>query len=293
MNIVGKTLVIINLVFALLVAGFLVIDLSTRTNWKNGFDKLKAELDISRANTQNAQETNKKLLDEKKSAEANLLAVQKKFEEFDKDARQKIKTAEDRARQESDRAAAEQFKSEKAAIENGRLNQEIKDLTALVKNRNQMIVDLQAEANKFRQDAVSNEQKAKSANERSLALLDKLRQKELEAVQRENKKSGSGAGSSPRNSSYENPPTVFVKGLVEKVDSTDPSLGIISIGSDHGLKDGQTLLVYRTSPPEYLGSMLLSDVRPHNAVGRMLPPMSGGQRKTLKIGDEVASRLRP
>jgi hypothetical protein len=292
MNIVGKTLVIINLVFALLVAGFLVLDFATRTNWKTGFDKLKAELDISRANTQNAQETNKKLLDEKKTAEANLLALQKKFEEFDKDARQKIKVAEDRARQESDRAASEQFKSEKVAVENSRLKEEIKDQTELVKKRNEMIVKLQEEANKNRQEALSNEQKAKSANERSLALLERLRNFEIEKAKGEDKKGGSA--SSPRTPDYQNPPTVFVKGLVEKVDTTDPSLGIISIGSDHGLKDGQTLLVYRMSPKaEYLGTMVLSDVRPHTAVGRLLPPMSGGQRKTLKTGDEVASRLRP
>src|SRR5579884_3272941 len=45
MNIIGKTLVILNFIFALVVGGFLVIDFATRTNWKVAYDTLKREMD--------------------------------------------------------------------------------------------------------------------------------------------------------------------------------------------------------------------------------------------------------
>src|SRR4051812_17439051 len=44
MNTIGKILVILNFIFALVVGGFLVIDFATRTNWKGEYDKLKREI---------------------------------------------------------------------------------------------------------------------------------------------------------------------------------------------------------------------------------------------------------
>jgi len=294
MNIVGKTLVIINLVFALLVAGFLVIDFATRANWENGFKQVKSELDISRANTRTAQETNMKLLEEKKTAEANLNALEKKYKAYELETRDSLEKAKSQAEAEAKKAESEQFKSQKILSENARLIEEIKDLTAVVKDRSSKILQLQYDANKYRQEAQANEQKANSANQRSLALLEQLRQKELELVRRENlgKGSSSTAAYSARNPDYRNPPEAYVKGVVEKVSASDPKEAQISIGSDEGLKENNTLDVFRLTPaPEYVGTLRLTYVDHHTAVGRMLPRASAGQRNVLKVGDEVASRI--
>ena len=49
MNTIGKTLVILNLVFALVVGGFLVIDFATRNNWKTAYEALKREMDVAKS----------------------------------------------------------------------------------------------------------------------------------------------------------------------------------------------------------------------------------------------------
>src|SRR5205823_740313 len=50
MNTVGKTLVILNLIFALLTGGFLVIDFATRTNWKNAYEQQQREMVVASGN---------------------------------------------------------------------------------------------------------------------------------------------------------------------------------------------------------------------------------------------------
>ena len=47
MNTIGKILVVLNLVFALLVGGFLVIDFATRSNWKKEYEKLQSEMVVA------------------------------------------------------------------------------------------------------------------------------------------------------------------------------------------------------------------------------------------------------
>jgi len=293
MNIVGKTLVIINLVFALLVAGFLVMDFATRTNWENSFKQVKGELDVSRANTRTAQETNVKLLDEKKTVLADKTALAKEFKDFKDDAEKSIAAANKAKEEETKKAESEQFKSQKILSENARLIEENKDQSATIAKRNGLIKELQYDANKYRQEALANEQKANSANQRSLALLEQLRQKELELVRRENAgKGGSTAAYSPRNPDYRNPPEAYVKGVVEKVSATDPKEAQISIGSDEGLKENNTLDVFRLAPePQYIGTLRVTYVDHHTAVGKLLPRASAGQRNVLKAGDEVASRI--
>ena len=292
MNIVGKTLVIVNMVFALLVAGFLVMDFATRTNYKTYSDKLKAELDVSRANTQTGQETNKKLLDDVKTAQEKLYATQKEFKKYELDKSAEADRLKEQANAEAKKAESEQFKSQRILDENQRLHNEVKESNGLVKKREDMIRTLQDDSNKYRQEALANEQKAKAATERSLALLDRIRQLELDRVRAEQKQTGTTATVSMRSPDYRNPPAAYVKGVITQVDASDPNKAQISIGSDEGLKDGNTLTVYRLGPqPEYVGTIVLREVDHHSAVGKLLPSATGAQKRGLKVGDEVASRI--
>lgn len=292
MNIVGKTLVIVNMVFALLVAGFLVMDFATRMNYKTYSDKLKAELDVARANTQTAQDTNRKLLDEKKSAEGKLGDLEKSFEKYKLEVTANLDREKEKAKAEAKKAEAAQVSKQLILDESTRLQTEVKALNGLVKKREEMIRSLQDDANKYRQEALANEQKTKAANERALALLDRIRQLELDRVKTDLKQTGTTSGVSMRSPDYRNPPAAYVKGVVKEVSAADPSTAQISIGSDEGLKDGNTLTVYRLGPqPEYIGTMVLRDVDHHSAVGKLLPSAGGAQRRGLKVGDEVASRL--
>src|SRR3712207_3885169 len=68
MNSVGKILVFVNLLFALIVGGFLAIDFSTRTNWREYAKELERELEVSRTNTTTLHGTSSKLMAELKGA---------------------------------------------------------------------------------------------------------------------------------------------------------------------------------------------------------------------------------
>ena len=78
MNTMGKILVIINFLFALVIGGFMVIDFARRTNWKAAFDNADAQLRIARNNTDTLAESNRKSLTEIAKLTAELANHEKK-----------------------------------------------------------------------------------------------------------------------------------------------------------------------------------------------------------------------
>ena len=85
-----------------------------------------------------------------------------------------------------------------------------------------------------------------------------------------------------------NPPPEDIKGRIKAADQAS-GLVTINLGSDSGLNKGNTLEVYRLAPkPTYLGTLRITDVRPTEAVGRLV---SSNRRGALQVGDEVASEI--
>jgi hypothetical protein len=75
------------------------------------------------------------------------------------------------------------------------------------------------------------------------------------------------------------------------IKATDPQSGLVtlSIGSDAGLRKGQTLEVYRLKPqPTYLGPIQIIDVHPTEAVARR----TGEPVGAIEVGDRVTSTIR-
>ena len=59
-------------------------------------------------------------------------------------------------------------------------------------------------------------------------------------------------------------------------------------GSDAGASVGAQLQVFRLAPrPEYLGTLVIRAVTPHEAVGQL----QGPKKSQVKVNDEVAARL--
>lgn len=80
-------------------------------------------------------------------------------------------------------------------------------------------------------------------------------------------------------------PCIIRQGKITRVDDGG-QLVLLDIGSDHGLKKGQTLEVYREqAEPEYLGRLTIVDIETTRAVGRLL----SGASKKIKAGDGVGS----
>lgn len=67
----------------------------------------------------------------------------------------------------------------------------------------------------------------------------------------------------------------------------DEDLIEISLGSDDGLKKGHALEVFRAAG-DYLGRVIITDVSPDRAVGRVVPEYRQG---VIRRGDKVATKL--
>jgi len=79
------------------------------------------------------------------------------------------------------------------------------------------------------------------------------------------------------------PPTVH--GRIEAIDNNNNVE--ITLGTDDGLRQGNTLEIYRGD--KYLGRMQLLEVQPHRAVGKVIKEL---QQDVIRSGDEVATRLK-
>jgi len=290
MNTVGKTLVILNFLFAVIVGAFLVVDFATRTNWqsehanlKRQFDVLVADRDVfAKAAAENrnketskelaVEELGRKLRDQEALANAEKINLNEKIFEL----QQKAELADTKLR--------------KTVTDLDTLKIAEADLKNIVKDREQTIVKLQDFVKEFRTKAIANEQLAKSVQDRNEQLL-----KEVQDLGQKLALKNAGGGTegglpSVRNPNEPNPPSTFVKGKIEKVDST--GLVQITLGTDQGVQKNHTLEVFRTLPePRYLGMVRIVNANFNSSVGRLVVPPGTTVRPQLKEGDNAWSKL--
>jgi hypothetical protein len=286
MNTIGKILVILNLVFALVVGGFLVIDFGTRTNWRTAFESLKREMVVGEKNTNISGKTLQDLNNQVRRVEAENAKMKQEIIDNQTVAKAKLDSQKTMFEEEVQRAKDADLSAQKAIAEKERLKEEVKRLAATVQDRDALILSVREDNNKLRTQAIAKEGIAKTTLERNQGLLSQIQDLERKIALRE-----AGVGNENnllKDPSAANPPSTYVKGRIERVDSKDPKVVQISLGTDQGLKRDQTLEVYRLSPePLWLGRIRIMDAREHAAVGRLVPGISG--RGPLQVGDIVAS----
>jgi hypothetical protein len=292
MNYIGKTLVILNLVFALVVGGFLVVDFATRTNWRDQYFKLKDEMQVAKLTVDaedrtlgNYSNENKRLKQERDTAVAQVA------DEQTKNTAQKA-TYEAQLREKDLRVDDVQLAMQKLLAENERFTKENQGLQMVIKQRDETIVIQQADIVKYRNKAVAEESARKNSDDRLAQALERNAEMERELVKKGTGGAGGAAGAEGTVvRGQANPPTVYVEGKIEAIHSQDTGLVQLTVGSDKGLAKNQTLEVYRLQPsPKYLGMIRIVDVTPHNAVGR-LERTGTADRTPLRVGDTVASSL--
>jgi len=294
MNILGKILVFLNLLFALAVGGFLLIDFQTRVNWKKAYKDLEQEMTVSKTNTIALQGTVKKQNDQlvevrqKLVEEQNQRAVAKtNYDKLIDTYKNKMVTEEQLQKAILLAVDSKQKQLEKYALEN-------KTLAGLLDKRDKQVLVLEENKDKYYKEM----QQALNEKDIAVSRLDQL-QKQLKDMtlvlaQKEVGKSPDGKGVSKiKGKNDPNPPPFYIKGTIVKVLPEDNSLVEISLGSDHGLAVGQTLEAFRKQPsPKYLGMVRIEEVTAHKSVGRLIPsPYSAPV--LLKTGDEVASQILP
>ena len=291
MNIVGKILVILNLAFALIVGGFLIVDFATRTNWRKEYESLKKEMDVARQVVDTGGGTLTRITADVKKA--NQERDTARLELADAQLLNKAQEASWKMKlDESDQRFKNADLTTQAALaEKERFSKENQSLLVVLKQRDDVIVKQQADIVTFRNAAVAQESAYKAANERLTQALERIAEMERSYA----KKGGPGAPGAPgapeptaRNQS--NPPPVYVAAKIDSIHPEDKTLVQLDAGSDKGLAKGHTLEAFRLNPPLYLGMIRIVEVTPHTAFGRL--ERSGTANRTpLRPGDGVASSL--
>jgi hypothetical protein len=285
MTILGKILVIVNLVFAL-VTGFLIVTVFvTRTNWRDGYDKLRKRYDIAEANarifSEESKETKNTAETELKKVKADLETKEKQVVDLEKektDNRAEFKSVEQRI-------SLANANTKALTEEISRRKQEIDNLKTAMGEKDQRVADLEQQNKQYRDNAISAEIQYKTEHERNLNLL----QQNAELTKELERRPGvGGAAGAISTTSAKHPPQEDVQGVVLETD-TKHGLITISIGTDAGVVKGNTLEVYRFKPrPEYVGTVTVIDANPHEAVARPITPLRAGP---VQKDDIVASRI--
>src|SRR5262249_24717098 len=287
MTILGKILVIVNLLFSLVTGALIIMVFLTGTNWSAAYTNLDQKYTAARTSitalTAEVEEKEKK----KQEVETALAA--------EKAARQKDALDSKQALDDRDttvRGLQAQVESVKANLQAAtadlkRREQEVTNLNAVAADKDKKLSDLENANKDFRDRAVAAELAFKSAEERNRLLLDQLEKmaRDYERVLA-TRAGGTGSAGTAQNQRV---PTLDLKGAVLE---SDPKSGLvtISLGSDSGLEVGNVLQVYRTEPtPEYVGAIQIVDTQYKQAVGRAKMPLRAGP---IQKGDTVASRIR-
>ena len=291
MNTTGKVLVFLNLVFALVVGGFLALDYQTRQNHQIPLAKHVEELKIARVNNAALSATSESLVTQLTAAKNDLeakkleLAVQQaKFATDNAEMEAKLKDAEARGK-------LTDINFEKALAAQERIRQELDGLKKVVEDREDRLLKLHARYKDLQDIALTNERDLRFSQERNQLLVERVLELERQIAELQ---TPGGKSSLPGKFFEPNPPAKFVKGEVENVDGTDKQLVRISLGTDHGVKTNHTLEVYRTNPPEYVGVIRIEDAHHHTSVARLVrAPGATTAPKQLRKGDIVSSSLTP
>jgi hypothetical protein len=286
MTAVGKILVFLNLVFSLVVGGFVVAIYVARAHWVDEYKKLEAQNQVLAASARTFQSEAEKAKQDaaaqlvKKDAE--LKSVQQ-ARDVDQNTivqlRRDLENLQARSRQEgalSSTLGSEVTKrQEDVAQLRDTLRKEREANDALVK-KNAELTDkatvAQIEAQAFKDQA--------NRVEKQLQQM----AKDMARIR------SSGGGTTTARMGGKNPPPENVEGLVK---NTDPSgLMTLTIGSDAGLTKGHTLELFRLNPASpsqsrYLGTVRVLEAEHHQAVAQPVGRLSAPPQP----GDRVASRI--
>jgi hypothetical protein len=285
MNTIGKILVVLNLIFALVVGGFLVIDFATRTNWKTAYEKLKDEMLVAGTNTNESGRTLQQLNTQVKRAVAEREEWKQKLIDQETVAKVERESHKRMTDELIDKAKDADLNSQKAIAERDRLTKEVELLSGTVQNRDNVILALQKDNKQYRTEASAMKDLSEATQRRNVDLLAQIQDLLRKIALRD-----AGVGSEnklAKDPNAPNPPSNYVKGKIDRVDPKDRTLVQISLGTDQGLKLDHTLEVYRVDPPQYLGRIRIVDAKEHAAAGKL----TTGNRIPLQVGDIVASSL--
>lgn len=277
MNLLGKIFVVLITVLSLVFMTLALAVYATHKNWKEEADRLNSQL--SNANAQ----------------------LQLKVEEFNRLESQARAEKESATQQLAKLNSEREGLSERNAVIQAELDQlrsERRDATAAVAATQDNNRRLAEEVTGLRQDIRTNEQARDQAFATTLKATEELHQTKgvLDNTVERNRQlteqvSGMTSVMDAKGIDPNTPPdavTPTVDGLVSRVkQAAGAQLVEVTIGADDGLKQGNTVEVYRGD--RYLGRLDILKTSPDRAVGRVDRRFQQG---AIQEGDRVATRLR-
>jgi len=288
MTFVGKILVIIIMIFAVLFLGEAVVLFTTATNWRElaaDLKKQNGELQqkVSAAKSE-ADARTKDLADAKTAAKAQIdqlntqiqtLEEQRKAAETQlTDVRTQLETATQNARSALEESQARVRETEVLRT----------DLQAAQKQANLFKLqqtDLNDRIRVMERDLRVAQDNNRALQENNANLSTFLRSNGLTS-------DPSQVASQVKGTARTTPPEV--EGEVGRVDARGERAEL-TIGSDDGVAVGHELFVFRTgTSSEYVGKIRIDAVDPDRSVGHLFQPYLG---RKLQEGDRVAATIRP
>jgi myosin heavy subunit len=286
---VGKTLVFLNLVFSLVIGGFVAFAYAARTHWVDEFKKLQAQNTVLAADARTFQTE----LQKAQQDAANDVA--KKNDEL-KNARQDLDNANkviDQLRKDLGQARSlEQSQRNQSSVYTGEISKRQDDVGLLretLRKERDVNNTLAKQNSELRDQATVAQIERRTVQDTNNRLEKQLQQMAKDMARM---RANGGAAATAR-ASGKNPPPENVEGLVKDVDSKGGTvLMTLTVGSDAGLAKNQTLELFRLNPAvpsqsKYLGTVRILEAEAHQAVAQPVGRLTSPPQR----GDRVASRI--
>ena len=286
MNVMGKILVVLNLLFALAVGAFLIFDFGIRTDWRQAFLDQKKELEVVKINTDELIKTNRLINQQLSKKEQEVKDWQKKFIDKESEA-EKYKQEKKQAETESKTTISNSTLTEKNLQKlNESLVQEAKDLKLIITKNTETITQLLKENKEMKADYVSAKENLSITQRRNEFLLKQIRDlSKTLALEKVKRKESPTDAVKVRISGGPNPPSVNIEAKIAQVSKTG-NLVQLEVGSDAGLQKGHTLDVIRlATPPQYLGMIRIVEVGPMTAVAQRVNSGQFASKIPIRVGD--------
>jgi hypothetical protein len=286
MTAVGKILVFLNLVFSLVVGGFVIAIYVARTHWVEEYKKLESQNTVLAANAKTYQSEAEKA---KQDADARVAKKDSELKGVQQDRDVALNTVAQlqkdigdlKTKSRAENALSTTYGSE--VVKRQEDVAQLRDTLRRERENNNVLVKKNAELT----DQATIAQIERRAVQEQNGRMEKQLQQMVKDMTR--LRANGGATTTAR-SGGKNPPQEDVEGLVKNTDAS--GLMTITIGSDAGLTKGHTLELFRLNPStpsqsRYLGTVRILEAEAHQAVVQPVGRLSAPPQ----AGDRVASRI--
>jgi hypothetical protein len=283
---VGKVLVFLNLVFSLVLGGFVAFAYAARTHWVDANKKLEAQNSVLAADARTFQTELQKA---QQDAAAEIAKKDTELSNYRKDLENANKVVAQLRADVSSAKSLEQSQRNQSSVytyEVGKRQEDVGLLRATLQKERDVNNALAKQNSELRDQATVAQIERRTVQDANNRLEKQLQQMAKDMARMR----ANGGGSATARVGGKNPPPEDVQGLVKNTDSS--GLMTLTIGSDAGLTKGHTLELFRLNPnspsqSKYLGTVRIVEAEAHQAVaqpvGRLTAPP--------QAGDRVASRI--